>query len=359
VLKEETVERALVEIAKGDAEKVYFFDHLNSAAWLEPLSRRGFFQKPPAPVRRDQYISFPPWPESRYLIRMSAIPAAQGEVLDIALRVPRTDNVLVQDDLVQVALNLQPEQSAALVPRVCEWIQAPVKAQLPFKVGNLITHLAEGGKEAAALTLARAALALGPDPKVVKEDEESLLWPEPRPRFPDFYYQDIIASALPSIVKVAGLEAVRLFCDLLDEWVRLSRSNSEDSDEDYLNHRQPAIEDRPPHDVPSALICAVRDAAERLIRDSRAQFREVIGILRSKRWVSFRRLELHLSRVFAVDGHEIAEEFFQVPERMDRSGLRHEAVLLLQTSFCALNPTTQEKVLSWMERGPNEDNVRQ
>jgi len=289
---------------------------------------------------------------------MSAIPEAQDKVLEIVLRIPSTDNVLVQDDLVDVALNLQPRQSAALVPRVCEWVQAPFKGQLPFKVGKFITHLAEGGEEQAALTLARAALALGPDPKVAREDEESLLWPEPRPRFPDFYYQDIVASALPSLVKVAGLGAVRLFCDLLDDWVKLSRSNSDDSDEDYLSHRQPAIEDRPPHDVPSTLICAVRDAAELSIRDSRTQFREVIGILKSKRWMSFRRLELHLSRTFAVEGREIAEEFFQNPERVDQSGLRHEAVLLLQTSFCALSPTTQGKVLSWMEQGPPEDHVR-
>lgn len=358
MLKDETVERALVEIRKGNAEYVYFFDHVNSVAWLEPLSRHGFFQTPPAPVRREQYISFPPWPESRYLVRMSAIPEVQAKVLEIVLRIPATDNIVVQDDLLEVALNLPPQQSAALVPRVCEWVQAPIKGQLPFKVGNLIAHLAESGEEAAALTLARAALALGPDTMVAKEDEESLLWPEPRPRFQDFYYQDIVASAFRSLVKATGLHAIRLFCDLLNDWIKLSRSNSDNSDEDYLSHRQPAIEDRGPHDVPSALICAVRDAAELLIKDGHAQFREVIDILRSKPWVTFRRLELHLSRSFPDGGREIAEGFFQNPERIDESGLRHEAVLLLQASFCALSPKTQGKVLLWMEQGPPEDNVR-
>ena len=133
MLKEDTVERALREIDKGNAEYVYFFEHVNSAAWLDPLSRHGRFQKPPAPVRREQYISFPPWPESRYLVRMSAIPEAQATVLEIVLRIPSTDNVCVHDDLVDVALNLQPQQSAKLVSRVGDWLQAPVKRQFLTK----------------------------------------------------------------------------------------------------------------------------------------------------------------------------------------------------------------------------------
>src|ERR1035441_2321033 len=133
VLKEETVKRALVEIAKGDAECVYFFGHVNSAAWLEPLARHGRFQNPPEAIRKGQYISFPAWPESRYLARMSAIPEAQAIVLDIAMRIPATDNVCVHDDLMDVALNLRPQEAAALVSRICCWIQDPVKRQLPYK----------------------------------------------------------------------------------------------------------------------------------------------------------------------------------------------------------------------------------
>src|SRR5450759_3967567 len=133
VLKEETVKRALVEIAKGDAEYVYFFEHVKSAAWLEPLARHGRFQKPPEPIRREQYISFPAWPESRYLARMSTVSEAQAAVLEIALRIPETENVCVHDDLMDIALNLQPHQAAILVPRVCVWVQDPVKRQLPYK----------------------------------------------------------------------------------------------------------------------------------------------------------------------------------------------------------------------------------
>jgi hypothetical protein len=58
MLRPETIDRALLEVGKGYAQYQYFFEHLSSPAWLEPLSRHGFFQKPPEPVREGQYISF-------------------------------------------------------------------------------------------------------------------------------------------------------------------------------------------------------------------------------------------------------------------------------------------------------------
>ena len=62
-LKPETTDRAIHIIERGGAEYVYFFEHATSTAWIEPLFRRGFFQRPPEPEDRGQYISFPMWPE--------------------------------------------------------------------------------------------------------------------------------------------------------------------------------------------------------------------------------------------------------------------------------------------------------
>jgi hypothetical protein len=358
VLREETVERALVEIARGNAEYMYFFDHLNSAAWLEPLARHGRFQKPPDPVRREQYISFPAWPESRYLARMSAVRGAQVAVLEIVLRIPATENASVHDDLMNVALNLQPDQAARLVPRVCAWVRGPVKLQMPYKIGDLINRLAEGGEQQAALALAGAALAFGPDPQVTSEDGEAQRDRQPRPRFQDFHYGAIVTNVLPVLARATGLAAVHLFADVLDEWISLSRDESEVSDEDYLSHRQPAIEDPTnAHDLPSVLIGAARDAVELVVRDDASRFAEVVTILRGKRWVTFRRIELHLGRTFPEQGKGIAEEFFQEPERLDWRGLSHEAVLLLRDSFSVLSGATKQTVLSWIERGPQREGV--
>lgn len=359
MLREETIDRALNEVAKGYAQYQYFFDHLKSPAWLEPLSRFGFFQKPPEPQREGQYISFQLWPESRYLARMASTPEAQDVVLAIALRIPRTENSRVYDDLADVALALTPERSAKLVPQACEWIESPNKLLLPEKIGKLIVRLAEGGQGAAALTLARAALALGPDPRLGSDAEQEFLIPQPRARFQDFYYERIVGSAVPALVEATGLAAVELFCDILADFIKLSHRDTDKDHEDDLHSVQPTIEGfKNPHDLASTITCAVRDACEGLTTSDANQFRPVVALLRKWSWTTFRRLELHLCRVFPDQGQQFAEEFFQNPAELERRGLQHEAVLLLKTFFTTLRPETQERILGWIDAGPPEEGIR-
>lgn len=52
----------------------YFFEHLESPAWLKPLKKAGFFANPPG-METDAYsgsFSFPAWPQSRYLIKVAS-----------------------------------------------------------------------------------------------------------------------------------------------------------------------------------------------------------------------------------------------------------------------------------------------
>lgn len=360
MLKQETVDRALREVGKGYAQYQYFFDHLSSPIWIEPLARQGFFQKPPVPVREGQYISFPIWPESRYLLRMSRIPEAQQTVLNIALSIPASENSRVHDDIADIALSLQPAQAAKLIPQVCASIQFPVKLLLPEKIGNLIVHLGDGGQGQAAVALASAALALSPDPRMAeKQAEELLLSPEPRPQFQDWYYARIIDKAVPVLVKASGIAAVRLFCGLLYDAIELSRKEPEEGDEDYLYIRHRAIEQGAnPDYIPSLLLCATRDAAELAITADRAQFAAVLALFQERKWTSFRRLEMHIGRVFLEQGQALAEHVFQSPEIITSASLRHEAVLLLKAAFPALAAETQQHILSWIDAGPSEESVR-
>jgi hypothetical protein len=360
MLRQETIDRALQEIAKGYAQYQYFFDRLNSPSWLDALFRAGFFKKPPEPVPEGQYIRLPFWPESRYLARMAGIPEAQETVLKIALAIPASENSRVHDDVADIALSLQPAQAAKLVPQICSAIQSPVKLLLPEKIGNLIVHLAEGGQGVAATTLAGAALALSPDPRMAeKEGEDSILSPEPQPQFQDWYYARIIGKAVPALASVAGIESVRLFCSLLNDAIRLSRKNSKDGEEDYLYIGHPAIEHGAnSDDIPGLLLCATRDAAEMVIAADRTRFPAVMDLFRERTWISFRRLELHISRVFLEEGRSVAERMFQAPEILNSASLHHEAVLLLRVAFPMLTAETQEHVLSWMDAGPSQESVR-
>jgi hypothetical protein len=358
--KADTVDRALRAIEKGYAEYTYFFEQLSSPAWLRPLEDRGRFRLPPPPIREGQYIRFPEWPESRYLVRMARIPEAQETVLRIALAIPASENSRVHDDLADIALSMQPSQSAALVPQICTAIPISVKLLLAEKVGELIVHLARGGQSQAALQLAGAALALGPDPRLTREaSDKSLVSPEPQSHFRDWDYERIVSKAVPELIQYCGLEAVGLFCSLLDDAIRLSRKREEDGGEDYLYIWHPAIEQgKNPDHLPSFLLCAVRDATELLITAQPERFPEVIALLQDHKWVSFRRLEMHVARVFLGQGQTVAERVFQNPEILDQASLHHEAVLLLKAAFATLTTETQQHILSWIDTGPSEESLR-
>src|SRR5439155_24713192 len=143
--KPETVERALKEIRKGFAQYSYFFEHLNSPHWIEPLANEGFFIDPPAPKVQENSLSYPYWPQSRYLTRMASIPEAQETVVKTVLKIPKTSNIRVHLDIIEIALALPPQLAGRLLPKTEEWFEVSRRLLLPQKLGFLISHLANGG----------------------------------------------------------------------------------------------------------------------------------------------------------------------------------------------------------------------
>lgn len=355
--KPEIVERALAAI-KGYAQYEYFFENLDSAAWLEPLAAKGMFKHPQPVEKVDPYIRFPFWPESRYLVRMSKLPESQAAVLKITLAIPTSDNSRIYDDVAEIALSLPPALAAKLVPKLIEGIRLPIKLLLKDRIGAVIVHLAEGGQGAAAATLTRATLALSPDPSTPGE-EELLRFPKPQPLLEDFYYERVVDKTVPVLVSAVGLNAVQLFTGLLGDAIRLSQkpSDEEGNAEDYLYIAHSAIElGGGRDDIPGILLSAVRDASEQLIKSDPGQFARVLELLQQKRWSSFERLRLHLCRVFLESGGvEVAEQAFQDPEILNHASFQHEAVLLLQEVFSRLSAPTQKRLLEWIDRGWSED----
>src|SRR5262249_14216997 len=124
--------------------------------------------------------------------------------------------------------------------------------------------------------------------------------------------------------------------------------------------RQPSVEQGAGRDdVASALLRAVRDAAVQVISADTTRFDAVAKIFQQHKWASFRRLELHISRVFLKQGLPVTERLFKDPTILDSPSLRHEAVLLLRESFSQLASATQQNILDWMDAEPPEEPIRQ
>ena len=139
------------------------------------------------------------------------------------------------------------------------------------------------------------------------------------------------------LVKAAGLPALKLLCELLKKAIQFSPHQDEDA-EDFSYIWRRAIEDHPQnlgHTVKDALVSAVRDAAELLVKSSQA-FIESVEFLRS--WkpptsVLFEPSPEGLGRVLQ---EVVAEE----PQRFAKEAER----------FKGLDPTYVRALISGLEK---------
>ena len=80
----------------------YFFQRLKNPLWIKPLAERGRFKYPPKSVRFDDgTVRFPYWPEFQYLKNVCT--AEPEQVIDIVMQLPRVDNPVVYDAILNIA----------------------------------------------------------------------------------------------------------------------------------------------------------------------------------------------------------------------------------------------------------------
>lgn len=272
-----------------------------------------------------------------------------------------TDNVTVVLDLVDALLAMPPEISVGLEEKAARWAESPyLHLLLPDKLGHLLAHWAKGGRTKEALRVARVLLDVLPDERRMEPGpDEAYRFPlEPQARFDNWNYEQILKNHYPDLVQAAGLPALELLCDLLDKAIWLFwRCNDDQSPEDYSSSWRPAVEDHPQnlrHTIKDALVTAVRDAAELLVRSGRATVEEVVDVLEGRCWKVLRRIALHVLRVFSDQAYTLAAARLMDQSLFDDVGLRHEYVLLLREHFPHLRPKDQAKILEWVEEGPEQ-----
>lgn len=364
--------RADVEILRGKVPNNlitldYFFGKVQAPEWLELLAAAEFFERPPDPVRdEDKGITrFPPWPESRYLVRMAAKPELQARVVEIAAAIPETGNTIVHDDLMRIALTVPAALATKLVPDVKAAMQLPYQLRLIHRVGDLVSHLSRGGEGDAALELTEMFLTILPDPdarEVTVGGETVRMLPHPRTPYDEWVLGEFLKNNLPDVVVAVGVGALRIVCKALDDAVRLSRSRPDDEGpDDYSTLWHPAIDqDRDVgHDLKPTLVAAVRRTAEQLVQQDSARLDEAIETLEAHQWRVFDRIALHVLRGAPASALPLIEARLGNQEKFRERRLKREYVLLAQSAFPQLRPETQERILGWIEEGPELDGYKQ
>lgn len=340
----------------------YFFGRLKNPEWLEPLWDRGFFSYPPKPVRdkEEGTISYSPWPEAKYLARMAAF--KPDTVAQIIEEMDQTDNVVVEVDLVDAMLLMPPEIAAQLINKAKRCASSPfIYLTLSERLGELIAHLAKGGKEKAALELAQQLLEVLPGTsrhQEAKVENKYDFRPEPNVRLELWDYKKILDKNFPELVQAAGLPALEMLCDLLEKAIRFSnRKQSYDNREDYSRIWRQSIEGHdayPGHNLRYILVDGVRDSAELIVRCGKAKVEQVVDTLEKRSWSVFHRIGLHVISVFPDQAMLLVKERLTDRNLFDDVNCRHEYVHLIRQYFNRLNPVDQSKILDWIQAGPDE-----
>jgi len=180
----------------------------------------------------------------------------------------------------------------------------------------------------------------------------------PQPRHLDAWsYQRFLVDRLPGLVSAAGIDSIEMIATLLEQ--ALPHGNESPNDSSHI--WRPAVE---PHeqnhdfaDVFDWLVTGLRDACEQFVADDPTRLESVFEVLRDHSWWIFRRLELHLLRVFPIDPSMIRSSLID-ESLFSELHVHHEYSRLLADHFSSLSPPDQNQILDWIKQGPKIDGAR-
>ena len=328
----------------------YFFERA-TPEWLVPLRDAGFFSSPPEPVPHDDTgtLEVPPWPQSLYLLRV--VSDRPREVLETAVAIPATSNVLVNANLAELALQFPAGEAARLLPRVIASLDARFGVLDPAGVGRLCRHLAAGGRPADALVLTEALLTRLPGSRGSRAVMDT------------WSFAEVLRTSVPAVARACGLPAVSLLARVLDETVTAQTPASlREARRDTSGWWRPSIEGQPPGtdtDPASALVSALRDAAAEALSADGADLAAVIAEIESHDWPVFRRLAIFLLSEHADDGDSalVGARLADATAIQDPA-LDREYLLLARRRCTAVDGRDRERLLALIDRGPQATRER-
>jgi hypothetical protein len=302
-----------------------FFERA-TPAWLGPLRDAGYFADPPPLVHgEDGAVSYPRWPQGRYLARVAA---DQPEaVIDLGVDL-ETDNPEAHEAFVDAASVAPVAQGARLVPTVERWLETPAQWALPLKVPDLITHLVAGGEVDTGLRLLRA---LGLSTRAGRDRHLA---------------GELIDQLQPRIFPAAGLDGVDVLADLLHEQVEEEAYG----EHDHSSIWRPLLEGGRRQDLRDVLVTAVRDAAEAVVAGGAASVGEVVAALEQRQFSIFRRLALDL--LARYPNFELIADRLTDEGLFDDGAYSREYAALARQHFRNLAPEAQATILGWVEAAP-------
>jgi hypothetical protein len=334
-------------IRKNPASHEYFFEQLDDPSWLKSLAAMGFFKDAPPPERSEDWVRYPAWSESRYLVRVAS--QAPDEVLALARKIRPTENPRVHQNIFEIAAQLPGPMAAEVARKETEWLGSYTGhiVGIPSAAVPLLAHLANEGKAKDAFNLAGALLAITPTGKPWSGRDAA------RARMSEYEYAQVINGAWPALIQADPRRALNFLCDRLAEAIHAGDDDADETDLTYVWRR--AVENHAQnvgHSLLDTLVDAVRDYSLR-VAQAPGDWQIAMAVLNARPEPIFGRIALYLLRVEgstddvvpALTDHALA---YEMP-------YWHEYGELLRDRFADLTDEQRDAVLTTIARGPESE----
>jgi len=369
------IDKAVDLIAKSDVNYKYFFEHLSKASWIRPLRERGYFTQPPPRIEAEGSISFPFWPESRYLLKV--VKQAPEDVLEMGLICVQTNNERVHEDFTEAACKMPVDLAAKWALAETEWIedQDHLYMNLPYHLSDLIEYLAINGESQTALALAKTLFQLFPLQRELPEREpesedneieEIISIPslEPIARFEQHgIYTRLLPKSAQALIGTEPVACVSWLSELLDHANELS--TREKDSHDYSHIWRPRISDDPEqnlgYDIRDPIVSALRNSIVVACRADATVRKPIIAILSDEKYQGqsiFRRLLFYLLRTVEDIDHRYRQQVILNPDMFTSYGSKDEYILLVGKFFQYLETPDRQTYFEMVTKKESDELAR-
>ena len=301
----EMVDKALDSVKKVTARK-YFFSRLENPLWLKPLTKRNCFKSPPKTQRfNDGTVIYPYWHEIQYL--KNVCKDVPDEVVKLLINLPDTDNPVVYDGILDIALQLTGKQSAKLKDKILEYTGMEYQLQT-HKFAKLLAKWTTENQISAALELAELLIAFAPDPQSEKKRKQRFDntddWREmigtslyPIPKCSLWEYSNIMSIGVRPLAEKEPYKVACLLIDTTVNMIRLRTHQGElEKEEDYSDAWCNRVHGHNnDHENPEkTLVHTLTFVCKKVFEKSHDKVVPLDKTLRKPHWNIFKRLRLHL-----------------------------------------------------------------
>lgn len=353
------IQRLKQEVPNTPHTLRYFFERLAHPAWLSPLKRRFFFLTPPSTRVDASGNSISPgyWAAADYLRRMAAHrPQAVAEILDV---MHETADTRVQAQLVEVMLELRPEDRRTLAHRVEGWAAKYGRAHFGDELARFALALIADGQVEQALTIASRLVRLPDDWHLVNERRAASFSADDAP---PWYLREVAGPLFTALCRAEPTKTIDLLAAAVDFSVgRQSTDAHASADEpagladfsDLWIEDLGAVSSHDEDDLRVLLVSSLIRTLRQIASEAGPQLADSIHVLRRYGARVLRRVEIFaLSEAIARAASESDDTALSLAlERLTDSailaqpGLDAEVELLLRGAFPRLQAEEQQRVL--------------